>query len=255
MSVCDAVACVARFAGFQLDCSYVAEVRRCGALTHLLSLSLPRLRFQPPDQLPQATAFSCDETVRGSLNVVELLKSQAWLYENLSAACNLGQNWGRPCENGDWLLAMVAFVVSGQVDIMPWHDQSTPDLRRACRFSGKPPCSRVYRRLRELECCEEALLDGIGQLVRRARAHDSRVGAHVHIDGTEDETHAALIHDCQPGENCPYRERRHRAARRGAQLASQRRSRDVTGRRETPERQTSRRSPTGTRKSSNVTAS
>lgn len=222
---------------------------------------MPRLRFQPPDQLPEATAFSRDETVRGPLNVVELLKTQRWLYEELSAACDLSQNWGRPCEGGDWLLSMVAFVVSGQVDIQPWHDQTTPDLWRACGFTSKPPYSRVHRRLREMERCEQALLDGIGKLVQRARAHDPRVGAHVHIDDTEDETHAALIHDCRRDERCPYRERRRRAggarAARSAPLVSRPRPPGMTARRVTPARppmRRMRRSPTVRRRSLSATA-
>jgi hypothetical protein len=32
--------------------------------------------------------------------------------------------------------------------------------------------------------------------------HDSRVMAHVHFDWTEDETHAALVHDCGPNDPC-----------------------------------------------------
>lgn len=127
---------------------------------------------------------------------------------------------------------MVAFVVSGQVDIQPWYDNTTDDLWRACGFEGKPPYSRVYRRLRELNQCEDVLLDAIGKLVQKARSHDPRVGAHVHIDGTEDETHAALIHDCGPDDDCPYRvregQRRRRAggARRPARVPTSTARRD-----------------------------
>lgn len=41
-------------------------------------------------------------------------------------------------------------------------------------------------------------------MIQRCRTHDSRVLAHVHFDFTEDETHAALVHDCQKGESCKY---------------------------------------------------
>lgn len=185
---------------------------------------MPVSRFQPPDQLSGATAFSSDASVRGSLNMVELLKSQPWVWSELRDACNLSQNWGRVRQPGDWVLAMVAFVVSGHIDIQPWHDQTTDDLWEACGFDSKPNYHTVRRRLRELEGCEKAFITTIARLVQRARENDPRVGAHVHVDGTEDETHAALIHDCQPGEDCPYREvqqeRRARRARRPGRVST-----------------------------------
>jgi hypothetical protein len=77
---------------------------------------------------------------------------------------------------------------------------------------------RVWRRLRELEAICEEFLSAAGAVIRRCRQHDSRVMAHVHFDFTEDETHAALIHDCQPDEECAYRAKmaRLRGRRRAA---------------------------------------
>lgn len=179
---------------------------------------MPRPRFQPPDQLPEATAFGHDDSVRGSLNVVELLKTQRWLWDELREACDLSKNWGRPRKEGHWELAMVAFTVSGHVDIRPWHDSTTPDIWKACGFPAKPSYHQTWRHLRELEQCEEAFIDALASLIQRARKHEPRVGAHVHIDGTEDETHAGLLHDCAPGEECPYRQRRR--ARRAPRVSS-----------------------------------
>lgn len=173
---------------------------------------LPPARFQPPDRLIGATAFSKDEAVQGSLNLVRLLKSQRWVWDELRQACALDANEGRPREPGHWELAAVAFVASGHVDVQPWLADTTDDLWRECGFEAKPTYKRAWRRLRELEQVCDAFLDATGAVVRQSRRHDKRVGAHIHIDGTEDEAHAALVHDCRPGK-CPKREGAGSAAR------------------------------------------
>jgi hypothetical protein len=173
---------------------------------------LPPVRFQPPDRLIGATAFSKDEAVRGPLDLVRLLKSQRWVWDDLRAACTLDNEHGRRREPGHWELAAVAFVSSGHVDVQPWLDSTTDDLWRECGFEGKPTYKRAWRRLRELESVCDAFLEATGVVVRQSRRHDKRVGAHIHVDGTEDETHAALVHDCKPGE-CPKREGAGSAAR------------------------------------------
>jgi hypothetical protein len=119
----------------------------------------------------------------------------------------LGVNHGRKREPGRWELAAVAFVASRHVDLQPWYDESTDELWRECGFTDKPPYSRVWERLRELgEERGDAFLDAAALLIRRCREHDPRVMAHVHVDSTEDETHASLVHDCQPGEPCKREE-------------------------------------------------
>jgi hypothetical protein len=190
--------------------------------------ALPPVRFQPPDRLIGATAFSQDETVQGTLNLVRLLKSQRWVWDDLRAACALDADEGRPREPGHWELAAVAFVASGHVDIQPWLADTTDDLWRECGFSGKPTYKRAWRRLRELENICGAFLDATGAVVQRCRRHDKRVGAHVHTDSTEDETHAALVHDCEPGK-CPRRGTGHKAGkgRAGRAKRPQRQSTDV----------------------------
>jgi hypothetical protein len=148
--------------------------------------------------------FSKDDGLRGSLNAVKLLKSQQWVWDELREACNLEINYARKREPGHWELAAVAFVSSKHVDIQPWWDETTDELWGECGFTSKPPYMRVWRRLRELETVCENFLTAAGAVIRRCREHDARVMAHVHFDFTEDETHAALIHDCQPGEACGY---------------------------------------------------
>jgi hypothetical protein len=177
---------------------------------------MPKLRFQPPDRLPGATEFSKHDELRGSLNTVRLVKSQRWVWDGLREACNLESNYARKRELGHWELAAVAFVASKHVDIQPWWDETTDELWRECGFDGKPTYIRVWRRLRELETVCENFLLAASRVIKHCREHDERVMAHVHFDFTEDETHASLIHDCQPGEACAYRTRMGRSGRRRA---------------------------------------
>jgi hypothetical protein len=178
---------------------------------------MPRLRFQPPDRLLGATEFSKQPELRGSLNTVKLLKSQRWAWDELREACaSLESDYARHREPGHWELAAVAFVASKHVDIQHFYDEASDELWRECGFAGKPTYITTWRRLRELENICEEFLSAAGKVIRRCREHDGRVMAHVHVDCTEDETHAALIHDCQPGEECAYREATTRSGRRRA---------------------------------------
>ena len=166
---------------------------------------MPKLRYQPPDRLPGAAQFSdCDE-LRGSLNAVKLVKDNPWVWNGLRQACEaLESNYARGREPGHWELAAIAFVTSRHIDLQPWWDDTTDELWRECGFAEKPPYMRAYRRLRELEKVCDAFLAAAALVIQRCKAHDPRVMAHVHFDFTEDETHAALIHDCQPGEWCKH---------------------------------------------------
>lgn len=163
-----------------------------------------RARFQPPDALPGATNFSRHDDLLGSENLVRLVKSNRPLWNRLARECEMSVNWGRRREPGHWELVALAFVSSGHVDIQPWHASATSSLWRLCGFDAKPPYKRVWRRLREIERKHTAFQDAAGELIRKAREHEPRVGAHIHIDSTEDETHAGLIHDCEEG-RCPRR--------------------------------------------------
>ncbi len=170
---------------------------------------MPRTRYQPPERILGAADYSKHDELRGSLNTVKLAKEEAaWASDGLRDVCNLEVNHGRKRESGRWELAMVAFVASRHVDLQPWWDESTDELWRKCGFEeGKPPYNRVWERLRELgEECSEAFLDAASLVIQHCIAHDPRIMAHVHVDSTEDETHAALVHDCQPGESCKREE-------------------------------------------------
>jgi hypothetical protein len=167
---------------------------------------MPKRRYQPPDRLPGATEFSKDPTLCGSLNLVRLVKSQRWAWDDLREACaGLEVNYARKREPGHWELIAVAFVVSGHVDVKPWYYETSDELWRECGFTRRPPYKRTWERLRELEKVADKFLEAAARVIQRCRMHDERVLAHVHFDSTEDETHAALVHDCQPGDPCKRR--------------------------------------------------
>ncbi|HWY19510.1 MAG TPA: transposase [Solirubrobacteraceae bacterium] len=134
---------------------------------------------------------------------MKLVKSDRQGWRQLRKACDLEVNYARKREPGHWELAAVAFVTSGHVDVRPWWDEATDEnLWRECGFPKRPPYKRTWERLRELESVCAAFLDAAEPVIRRCRAHDPRVFAHSHVDSTEDETHASLVHDCKPGESC-----------------------------------------------------
>lgn len=168
---------------------------------------MPKTRYQSPDRLPGATDFSKRPDLCGSVNVVRLLRSQRWAWEELRDACAaLESSYARRREPGHWELAAVAFVVSGHVDIKPWWANTTEELWRECGFTRRPSAATVHRRLRELgERAGDEFLNAAALVIQRCRAHDDRVMAHVHFDWTEDETHAALVHDCGPNDPCKRR--------------------------------------------------
>jgi hypothetical protein len=87
---------------------------------------MPRTRYQSPDRLRGAADYSQHPDLRGSLNVVKLVKSQRWVWDSLRQACDLEVNYARRRDPGHWELVAVAFVVSGQVDVQPWYD-NTPE--------------------------------------------------------------------------------------------------------------------------------
>jgi hypothetical protein len=186
---------------------------------------MPKLRYQPPDRLPGATNFSERPDLCGSVNVVQLVKSQPWVWDDLRRACELEIKYARKRIPGHWELVAIAFVVSGHVDFKPWWMDTNKELWRECGFARKPSFQTVHRRLRELaDKRGEAFLEAAARVIRRCREHDKRVLAHVHFDWTEDETHAGLVHDCRAGEACAYQQRtgkRPRSRRRLRRVATE----------------------------------
>jgi hypothetical protein len=190
-------------------------LRRGRTFSGPLPKLMPRSRYQSPDRLRGAADHSQHPDLRGSLNVVKLVKSQRWVWDGLRRACDLEVKYARKREPGHWELTAVAFVMSGHVDVQPWYAETTDELWRECGFLKKPSRQTVHRRLRELENVCAEFLEAAGVVIRHCRKHDSRVMAHVHVDFTEDETHAALVHDCQAGEPCKRLANGARRSKRG----------------------------------------
>lgn len=161
-------------------------------------------RISPPLHLPGATEFSAERSTLGPLWYVKTLKQTAWVWRDLEKATRLDRNWGRRKEPGHWALAYFAFLVSGHADIEPWWRQSTRELWRACGFTARPSYQTTYERLVELEPVSGEFTNAAEKLIQHCRRHEPLIGAHLHVDGTEAETHAALVHDCRPEDGCTW---------------------------------------------------
>lgn len=164
-------------------------------------------RSAAPVHLPNAAEFSAEPRFRSPLWLVSVIKSMPWLWRDLANATTVRHNWGRRRGPGRWALAYLAFVISGEVDVEPWHRRVAEDeaFWRACEFASPPGYSTVHERFAELEEFADAFAEAAGVLIRRARQSDPQIGAWLHFDSTECETHGAPVHDCGAGDDCPSR--------------------------------------------------
>jgi hypothetical protein len=194
-----------------------------------------RSRYSRTDRLEGATEFSRTPELRDGLFLIWLIKRTAWLDRALRAATDLDRGFGRPQAPGRWDLAYIGFCISDSVDIQPWVARTSEDFWRECGFEpvrdrdgvlirpAKPPYSRVYDRFRALEQHALTVHEVAGLAIRHAMRHDPLIGCHIHVDSTEAESHAALIHDCDPAAPCMRKRRR---ARSGEALRPKRVSTD-----------------------------
>jgi hypothetical protein len=168
-----------------------------------------------PVKLPGATEFSATPELASELWAVEQLKERPDWLEPLRAATSFKSHFGRDRIEGDWALAFLCFVASRHVDIEPWWAASRPDIWEACGFTARPSYQTTWNRFVEMEKKPEAYADLVTKLVRIAGdATNGLVGRDIHVDGTEAETNARLIHDCKPGDVCA----RQKGKRRGHAL-------------------------------------
>jgi hypothetical protein len=163
---------------------------------------VPAARIQSPAHLPGATEFSADRDILSPTWLVRMLKQTRWLFDELEETTKLDKNWGRRKDPGCWALAYMAFVVSDSADVEPWWSKGGDEIWRECGFAARPPYPTVYERFVELESVSDKFFAVASKLIQHCKKHEPLIGAHVHIDGTESETHAALVHDCQRGEGC-----------------------------------------------------
>lgn len=162
-----------------------------------------RERFATPEHLPGATRFSEEKRFYSPEWLITVVRGLPWLERHLRTSTEVHHNWGQPRMDGDWHIAYLAFVISGQVDVQPWVHRTEPKFWRACGFAAPPSYSTVWLRFAELEGFADAFAEAAGMVMRQARKKEPRIGRWIHVDGTEAATHAAAVHDCRRGEGCP----------------------------------------------------
>lgn len=184
---------------------------------------LSTLRISRPVYLDGATRFSDDRDELSPVEIVRRLRSQPWATDQLLQATTVSRQLGRKREAGKWMWAYVAFAASQAVDVEPWwRDSKDTSIWQEAGFAQRtdektgelthrPSYQNVQRRFAELECFSDDVRAAAGRFIQRAIAHDPRVVEHIHVDCTEAETHAALVHDCPPTAKCMQ----HRRGRRG----------------------------------------
>lgn len=176
-----------------------------------------------PDTIDRATAYSGDPLLASPHTLISMLHGMPRLLNDLAAATAPAYAWGPSRMAGNWPLIYLVFVMSRIPDVQPWYQRVMEDrsLWEACGFDLVPSYDTVYLRFRELELSSDAFRDCAAQLMQKATARDPRVGAWLHIDASEAETHAAPQHDCQDGEGCPTEGKRPVLRRAGINTAAE----------------------------------
>lgn len=126
-----------------------------------------------------------------------LLEAHPDLWQDVRSSVLLARQEGRPRKPGEWTLAYLAFVNSGEREIRRWWRAAPPELWDRAGFGRVPGYQAVYEAFVALEEHEDAYRQVANSLVRLAvQESDGKVGHALHVDGTEAETHSRLIHEC-----------------------------------------------------------
>ena len=162
-------------------------------------------RLSIPEHLPDVTRYSDDPSLASPQTLVAMVKGQPKIRQLLQQACERSYKWGPERMPGEWGLLYLGFVISRIPDVEPWYQRVCHDtgLWTACGFERIPSYRLVQLRFVEMEAMAEAFEKAASLLIQKARQRDPRVGAWVHLDGSEAETHAAPRHDCTAYDNCP----------------------------------------------------
>ncbi len=160
-----------------------------------------------PSHIPGATRFSEENgTFLSPLTLVSQIKGLAIVMRLLAGAL-IDHKHGRRRAPGHWPLIYLVYVISREANLEPWHRgmQTLPHIWSACGFQTIPAYQTVYQRFVELEQFAH-LFEAAAQLViKMARRRDPRIGAWIHVDGTEVETHAREHHACTDADACPHK--------------------------------------------------
>lgn len=160
-----------------------------------------------PEELAGATPYSAMPAVGNPVTVIHTLRGMPRLIKPLLDASKVRYRWGPDRKLGDWPLLYLAFVLSHHSAVQPWYSTvlGHAALWTACGFADVPSLRTVELRFAELEGLAPVFEAQAATLIQKAKARDERVGAWLHFDATESQTHAAPQHDCQPSEPCPTR--------------------------------------------------
>lgn len=156
-----------------------------------------------PEWLPGATEFSDDRDLCDPVFVLEAMKQFPDLFAELRAETDLEARLGRKRMEGDWSMVMVAFILSGHVDIEPFCN-SFRDSRiwSVAGFKRVPTVQTVWNRLTELEPHAGAFVRAANRLIQKALRFDPEIADNIWVDATGFETHAILEHCCQDRAKC-----------------------------------------------------
>lgn len=160
-----------------------------------------RSRHSLPQRLDGALGDPA--VVSDPTRLFSLLRSNAPLFRRFLEATDLTQEDGRPRIAGYWGLMYMAYVTSGQRDMKRFYERVTRKVWRAAGFVESPSYHTMYRAFCRLEERIEPIRGVAAELIAMAVVGSGGlVGRDLHVDGTEAETNARLIHDCAPGK-CP----------------------------------------------------
>ncbi len=156
-----------------------------------------------PERLPEATEFSADADLCDPVWVIEQIQRYPDIVDDLYAKTTLERRYGRKRIPGRWSLIMLAFVLSGEVDVEPFaRRHRTSRIWDLAGFSYVPTPQTIWNRLTELEAHSEAFVEAANKLIQRAIGHEPRIARWVWVDATAFHTHAALEHCCPDRAAC-----------------------------------------------------
>lgn len=188
-------------------------------------------RFEHPMYLENATDFSKNRAELNPLWFVKTLKAQRQWWNELREATRLDEakhadltdddltqeladrarkaKGGRKRMKGDWALVYMAFVASKHPDFQPFWGTAGHSIWREAGFKERPSFAITHLRLTELEQFEPAFLACAQKIIQHAvKQSGGLIGRDLHVDATEAETNARLVHICDPSKPCMNRSRK-----------------------------------------------
>jgi hypothetical protein len=169
--------------------------------------TIRRRREDPPVSWPGTIAFARKEYSDhlNEVGIVRIAKASGLFDALLDAERGLAGQGGANRMKGSFVLAFLAFVQSGEANILKWRRETSAELWWEAGFDGRPSYATVHRRFEEFE--ERMLEDFFEATIPVIRLAQQRsgglVGWDTHQDSTEATTNARLHHDCRPDDDEP----------------------------------------------------